>query len=111
MDVHPPIPHPSSALPLPLCLYECAPHPPTLSCPTAQESPTLGHQTSPGPKASPPIAVRQGHPLLHLFLIHLSLSDPLHSVSIIEHNNVFTIYTTFIFWNLAFIGIENIGET
>ena len=28
----------------------------------------LGHQTSPKPRASPSVAVRQGHPLLHLHL-------------------------------------------
>jgi hypothetical protein len=31
-------------------------------------SPTLRHQTLPGPRASPPIDVRQGHPLLHMQL-------------------------------------------
>ena len=31
-----------------------------------QHSPTLGHRTPSGPKASPPTDVQQGHPLLHM---------------------------------------------
>ena len=61
-----PIPHPLS--PLPFACMRLLLHPPTLSCPTAPASPHAGASISPGPRASPPIAVRQGHPLLHMYL-------------------------------------------
>ena len=41
---------------------------PTLSFPTTLTFPYAGYQTSPGSRDSPPIAVRQGHPLLHMYL-------------------------------------------
>jgi hypothetical protein len=50
-------------LPLPLPLWESSP---TYSL--FQHPPLLGHQTSTGPRASPPIAVREGHPLLYMYL-------------------------------------------
>ena len=59
-----PPPIPSSALPP--CLYEGA-LPPTHTL-LPHHFPTLGHQTSPGPRTSPLIDVRQGHPLLHMQL-------------------------------------------
>jgi hypothetical protein len=58
-----PLPHP-----LPLLLWGCSPsHLPT---PTSSPcySPTLGHRAFTGPRASPPIDVWQGHPLLHMQL-------------------------------------------
>jgi hypothetical protein len=61
-------PEPSIPSSLPLLLWGCSPtHPPTpVSLPW--HSPTLGHRTFPGPRASPPIDVQQGHPLLHMCL-------------------------------------------
>jgi hypothetical protein len=52
--------HPNPIPLLPLC--GCSPHPPT---PVFRpwHSPTLGHGTVSGPKASPPTDVQQGHPL------------------------------------------------
>jgi hypothetical protein len=47
---------------LPIRLYEGAPHPPTPVLPPCH-SPTLGHQTPSGPRASPHTDVQQGHPL------------------------------------------------
>jgi hypothetical protein len=44
------------------------PNPPTFSAPLIQHLPTLGHQTSTGPRASPPTDVRQCHPLLHMYV-------------------------------------------
>ena len=55
--------------PLPLCLYESVPPPThTLLAPLLQHSPMLGHQTFPEARASPPIGVRQGHPLLSMYM-------------------------------------------
>ena len=62
----PPIPHlPSPPSPLPL--GGCSPHPLSPD-PLLQHPPMLGHQTFTGPRASPPIDDRQGHPLLHMYL-------------------------------------------
>ena len=58
-------------LPLPsLFIWGCSPtHPPTHSCLTALEhSSMLRQQASTGPRASPPIDVWQGHPLLPMRL-------------------------------------------
>jgi hypothetical protein len=49
--------------PLPLC--GCSPTHPLSPVPLHHHSPTLGHQTSKGPRASPPI----DDPLLHIYLI------------------------------------------
>jgi hypothetical protein len=43
-------------------------HQPTHSHFLAWHSPTLGHQAFTGPRASSPIDVQQGHPLLHMQL-------------------------------------------
>ena len=43
------------------------PRPPSY-CTMLQHPPTLGHKTSSGPRTSPPIDVREGHPLLHMYL-------------------------------------------
>ena len=52
----------------PLLLWGCSPsHPPTLTTPPCH-SPTLGHRAFRGPRASPPIDDRQGHPLIHMQL-------------------------------------------
>jgi hypothetical protein len=59
---------PTSALPLPFACLRVLPHLPTLSCPPLQHPTTLQHQTSQGARASPPIAVRQVHLLLHMYL-------------------------------------------
>lgn len=65
---HPQTPHPTSALsPLKFASVRVCPHLRTLSRPTAPASSTLRHQTSTGPRASPPIGVRQRHPLLHIY--------------------------------------------
>jgi hypothetical protein len=57
--------NPLSHPPLPLPLWGCSPtHFPSL----LQHLPMLGHQTSTGPTASPPIDAQQGHPLLHMQL-------------------------------------------
>ena len=62
-----PIPYsPSPAFPLPP--LGCSPTHIPSPAPPLQHLPLLGHQTSTGPRASPPIAVRQGHPLLHMYL-------------------------------------------
>jgi hypothetical protein len=61
-------PHPTSALPHPLPLWECSPTHPYSIVPLLQHPLTLRHQSSPGPNGSPPIAVRQGQPLLHMYL-------------------------------------------
>jgi hypothetical protein len=51
-----------------LPLWGCSPtYPPSLA-PSLQHPPMLGHQVSTGPKASRPINVRQGQPLLHMYL-------------------------------------------
>ena len=57
-------PHSGAAAPPPTT----PPHPPTHSHHPALASPTLGHWTFTGPRASPPIDVWQGHPLLHMWL-------------------------------------------
>ena len=62
-----PIPQPPSP-PSPLPLWGCSPIHPSSPAPPNQHPPTLGHQTSRGPRASPPIDVRQGHSLLHMYL-------------------------------------------
>jgi hypothetical protein len=51
-----------------LPLWGCSPIHPSSPAPPNQHPPTLGHQTSWGPRASPPIDVRQGHSLLHMYL-------------------------------------------
>jgi hypothetical protein len=52
----------------PLLLWGCSPsHPPTLTTPPCH-LPTLGHRAFRGPRASPPIDDRQGHPLIHMQL-------------------------------------------
>jgi len=57
--------HPLSHPPAPASM-RVLPHPPTLPPPPLPwQPPTLGHQAFPGPRASLPIDVRQGHPLLH----------------------------------------------
>jgi hypothetical protein len=68
-DISLPLPLHNSSItsilyPLP---YEGVP-PPTHSTPMLLLPPALGHQTSTCPRASPPIDVRQGHPLLHIYL-------------------------------------------
>ena len=55
-------------LPPHFCLYEGAPQIPTLSHPKLQNPLTLRPQTSQGPRPSPPIAVKQGHSLLHMYM-------------------------------------------
>jgi hypothetical protein len=64
----PSTPYPTSAFPLPFACMGMLPHPSILSCLLLQHPPTLGHHTFPGPRASPPIAVRQSHLLLHMYL-------------------------------------------
>jgi hypothetical protein len=59
---HPHLPFPPS----PLFLWG-SPLPPT-PVPPLQHPPTLGHQTSTGPRTSPPIDVRHGNPLLPMCL-------------------------------------------
>ena len=54
-------PHPTALSPPSRCIPESA-HPPQSPTPQLQHPPTQGHQTSTGPRASPPIDVRQGHP-------------------------------------------------
>jgi hypothetical protein len=69
LPLHKPPPHPTYALfPHPFLSIRVYPHPPTLSFPAAPASPMLGHQTLTGPKATPPIDVRQGHPLLPMYV-------------------------------------------
>ena len=46
----------------------CFPTQPPSLTPPFWHSPILGHQAFPGPRASPPIDVQQGHPLLHMQL-------------------------------------------
>ena len=58
------IPYP--ILPLPASMRVLL-HPPIPDS-SPWHSPTLRHQALPGPRASPPIDVRQGHPLLHMQL-------------------------------------------
>jgi hypothetical protein len=54
--------------PLLLLLWGCYPtHLPTSTF-LPWHSPTLGHSVFTGPRVSPPIDVRQGHPLLHMQL-------------------------------------------
>jgi hypothetical protein len=72
---------PSHNLPLllSLCHYEGAPPPTHPLSPhfSPSISPTLEHQTSTGPRASPPTDVRQGHSLLPMYL---ESSFPVHSL-------------------------------
>jgi hypothetical protein len=58
----PPIPRLPSLLPV----WECSSTLPHSPVPLLQHPPTLLHQTSPGPRASPTVTVQQGHPLLHI---------------------------------------------
>ena len=60
----PHFPSKSPLNPSPLPLLTNPPTPASLSW----NSPTLGHQTFSGPRASPPIDFQQGHPLLHMLL-------------------------------------------
>ena len=67
IPLQPPIPYlPSPPFSLPL--WGCSPTYPPSPAPLLQHSPTLEHQTSTGPRASSPIDIRQGHPLLHMYL-------------------------------------------
>jgi hypothetical protein len=60
------IPHlPSPSL---LPIWECSPTHLHYPAPPLQHPPNLEHPTSLGPRASPLVAIRQGHPLLHLYL-------------------------------------------
>jgi hypothetical protein len=52
----------------PLPVWECFPTHPHFSTPPLKHPPRLEHQTSSGPKTSPPVAIRHGHPLLHMYL-------------------------------------------
>ena len=45
-------------LPVQSASLRVLPHPPTHAAPPLQHLPTLGHQTSTGPRAFPPIDVR-----------------------------------------------------
>ena len=65
-----PPPHPIPYLPfsLPVAWWECSPTHPHSPAPPLHHRPTLGYQTFPGQRASPPIAVGQGHLLLHVYL-------------------------------------------
>lgn len=70
-DIHFPVtplqaPHPTTSLPF-SSMRVCPIHPPSL-VPPLRYPPTLGHQSSTGPRAFPPIDVRQGHPLLPTYL-------------------------------------------
>jgi hypothetical protein len=56
-----PLSHPSSP-----CFYGGAPTPSTLTS-LPSNFPSLGHLAFIGPRASPPIDVQQGHPLLHMW--------------------------------------------
>jgi hypothetical protein len=63
--------HPTSALslfPFASLPLRCFPNHPSSPAPLLQHPPTLGHQTSRRPRTSPSIDVRQGHPLLHMYL-------------------------------------------
>jgi hypothetical protein len=65
----PPTPHPTSVLsPLPFVYIRVLPYPPTLPRPTTPASSYSGASNLPRTKALPPIAVQQGHPLLHMYL-------------------------------------------
>jgi hypothetical protein len=61
-----PIPHLPSHLPF-ACMRVFPIHPQS-STPSLHHPPTLGHQTSPGIRASHPVAIEQGHLLLHMYL-------------------------------------------
>ena len=54
-------------IPSPAASMRVFPHPPT-STSVPWHSFTLGHPAFTGPRASPPIDARQGHPLLHMQL-------------------------------------------
>jgi hypothetical protein len=65
----PQAPHPTSALSsLPFASKRFLPHPLHFPAPLLQNLLVLGHQTSTGPRASPPIDVRQCHSLLPMYL-------------------------------------------
>ena len=53
---------------LPLILWGCSPTRPTTPAFLPWHYPTLGHGAFPGPRASLPTDVWQGHPLLHMWL-------------------------------------------
>jgi hypothetical protein len=74
----PQTPHPTSALsPSPLPLWECFPTHPSSSTPPLQDPRMLGHQTSSGHRAFPPINVTQA--LCYICICsHRSL--PVHSL-------------------------------
>jgi hypothetical protein len=61
---HPKTPYPISPLPASMRMF---PHLPTPASPP-WHFPTLGRQAFTGPRTSPPIDARQGHPLLHMWL-------------------------------------------
>jgi hypothetical protein len=61
-----PIPHPPSTLHF-ACM-RVLPHQPILSCPTAPVSFYSGPSNLPGTKGLPSHYVRQGYPLLHMYL-------------------------------------------
>ena len=63
----PEVPYPIP-LPPPPASMRVFPHLPIHSHLPPWHSPTLGHQAFTGPRASPPIDVRQDHPLLHMQL-------------------------------------------
>jgi hypothetical protein len=66
LSTTPPPSHLTSALPTSLLpIWECFPTHQQSSAPPLQHPPTLGHQTSLGPRASPPLAVQQS---LHIYL-------------------------------------------
>ena len=65
---HPEHLHSILNLALPFASMRVLPHPTTHSGPTAPTSSMLGHQSSGGPRASPFTDVRQGHPLLHMYV-------------------------------------------
>jgi hypothetical protein len=58
------IPFPGFPYPHPLSLLTDPPTPASWPC----HSPTLGHRAFTKPRASPPIDVQQGHPLLYIWL-------------------------------------------
>lgn len=61
-------PYHPSPLPSPLPVWECSSTNPLSPVPPLQHPPRLGHQPFTGTRTCPPIDVRQGHPLLHMYL-------------------------------------------
>jgi hypothetical protein len=54
--------------PLPLLVWGCSPTHPVTPVSPPWHSPTLRHRALTETRASPPIDVQQGHPLLHMWL-------------------------------------------